>query len=205
MNITSTLRSGLGAITHFLNQPNVKESVKKIAGVATFIFGLIELYDIYQILRGKEISTEIDKNAPQWQQTATKITMVFAKISLILSAATSRPGVFVISNLAGQVLTQTQLERLFGPNTIFAINPWHPRHVASIAATILTIPAVAQMIYLGSCWTYRKVCQLRQDAPLVNDNQGWLTDAKVRMMTLFNTLTSRPVLHLGNQLMRRVV
>lgn len=207
MNIHATLQYGLGTAVHFLNQPIVKENIKKIAGIATFIFGLVEIYDLCQIMRGGEIATDIDPGEPQWIQTAAKVSIVFAKISIILSAAVSRPGVYVISTLAGRIATQAQLDRLFGPNTIYAQNPWHPRHVASIAAVILAIPVMVQTICLGFTWVNRRVRQLQEEDVEIDQkqNQGWLTDAKIRLIVLFNTLTSRPVLHIGNQFARNLI
>jgi len=84
-----------------LNQPIVKEGVKNIAGTVTFVFGLVEIYDIYQIARGREITTEPCSDYPKWIQAANKVIIVCAKISLILSAGVSRPGVFIISSLIG--------------------------------------------------------------------------------------------------------
>lgn len=86
-----------------LNQPIVKEGVKNIAGTVTFAFGLIEIHDVYQILRGREIITEPCSGYPKWVQVANKVVVVCAKISLILSAGVSRPGVFIISSLIGCV------------------------------------------------------------------------------------------------------
>lgn len=193
------INSALHTTTHFLNQPIIKERVKNVVSAMTFTGGLFAAYDIYQILKGREISTEIDLQAPQWKQTAQKIIMMSSKISLILSATTSRPGAAIISNIVGRVWTPAQLERAFGPNTIFAVNPWHPRHVVSIAAVIFAMPSLIQTAYLGTYWVYKKVRQV-PEAPLpVNDNTCWLTDAKIRLMVIFNILTSRPILHMGNQ------
>lgn len=181
-----------------LNQPMVKEGVKNIAGSVTFVFGLVEIYDIYQIARGREISTEVSPNSDRWVQTVNKVVIVCAKISLILSACVSRPGVYIISSLAGTVFSTVQLNRVFGPNTIFAINPWHPRHVISIAAVLLALPSLIQATYLGMNWAYRNIREYQNEP--ADDNEHWLTDAKIRLMALFNTITSRPTLHIGNQL-----
>jgi len=201
--ISSAARSSLSYTVRTLNQPLVKEGIKKVAGCATFAFGLLEIYDIYQILQGREISTESYPSYPKWVQVANKVVVVCAKISLILSAGVSRPGVFIISSVVGTVFSSHQLERVFGPNTIFAVNPWHPRHVISIAAVVLALPSVGQSTYKGICWTYNKI-QNQQ----TSDNSPsfiWLTDARVKLMNLFNTVTSRPVLHMGNQLGRFVL
>jgi hypothetical protein len=185
-----------------LNQPTVKEGVKNLAGSVTFVFGLIEIYDIYQIARGREISTEVCSTSLKWLQVANKVVIVCAKISLILSAGVSRPGVFIVSSLVGYVFSTAELDQVFGPNTIFAINPWHPRHIISIAAVILALPSVIQSTYKGINWMYKKV---RHYQNTTQETNNWLTDSKIRLMTLFNTVTSRPTLHLGNQLSRSVL
>lgn len=198
---TAAIRTG---VVRFLNQPAVKEGVKNIASTAAFAFGLIEAYDVYQILRGREISTEPDIESPKWMQIANKIILLCAKISLILSAATSRPGVFILSTIVGQFFSGKQLEYAFGPNTVFAVNPWHPRHVVSIAAVVLALPSVIQSIYRGMHWVYD---QFSQNLHLQNGagaKTSWLTDSKIRLMALFNTIGSRPAQHLGNQACRFV-
>lgn len=188
----------------FLNQPVVKEGIKNIAGAVTFAFGIIEIYDICQIARGRKISTEASAQSPRWKQIATKVTIVCAKVSLILSAGTSRPGIFIISTIMGKLFTTAQLERAFGPNARFAVNPWHPRHVVSIVAVILALPSVAQSAFKGASWACKKIRQC-QEGTKRKQSEQWLTDSKIRLMALFNTITSRPVLHLGNRLCRFAV
>lgn len=51
MSIISGVKNSVASISSFLNQPLIKEGVKNVAGVATFAFGLVEVYDLYQILR----------------------------------------------------------------------------------------------------------------------------------------------------------
>lgn len=196
----NTISSGLKSAAKFLNQPVIKEGVKNIAGSVTFAFGVVEIYDIYQIARGRAITTDTYPNAPKWVQIAHKVIIVCAKISLILSAGVSRPGVFIISNIVGCFFSTAQLNRAFGPNTIFAVNPWHPRHVVSIAAVVLALPAITLSIGQGIYWGYKKVRQLQAAAPAPNGANHWLTDAKIELMAIFNSITSRPVLHLGNQI-----
>jgi hypothetical protein len=104
------IKNGLGTTVRFLNQPVIKEVVKNIAGTAAFAFGIVEAYDIYQILQGREVSTEPNSDTPKWIQIAAKVALVCAKISLILSAATSRPGIFIISTIMGSVFSSSQLE-----------------------------------------------------------------------------------------------
>lgn len=201
MNLSTLgLRNLVTTTVNLLNQPIVKEGVKNVAGSLTFAFGLVEIYDVYQIARGREISTETQVSSSKWVNIAHKVIILCAKIALILSAGVSRPGVFIISSMTGLVFSTSQLDRFFGPNTIFAINPWHPRHVVSIAAVILASPAIAQSTYQGLRWIYSKVCLLKSES--INNVQvkNWLTDSKIKLMNLFNTITSRPVLHIGNQL-----
>ncbi len=202
-SISEGVKGLVNASARLLNQPVVKEGVKNLASSVTFIFGLVEIYDIYQIARGREILTEASSSSPKWLQVAHKVVIVCGKISLILSAGVSRPGVFIISSFVGYVFSTAQLDRVFGPNTIFAVNPWHPRHVISIAAVILALPSVLQSTYKGVNWIHKKICQYQSTPP--QQTNSWLTDSKVRLMALFNTITSRPTLHIGNKLGRFIL
>ncbi len=204
-SISKGVKNLFNTSVRLLNQPIIKEGVKNIAGTVTFVFGLVELYDIYQIARGREITTEPCSDYPKWIKVANKVIIVSAKISLILSAGVSRPGVFIISSLVGCIFSTAQLNRVFGPNTIFAVNPWHPRHVVSIVAVILALPSLAHSAYKGINWACKKTREHQNTSSNRIDVNTWLTDTKVRMMTLFNIATSRPVLHLGNQLGRFIL
>lgn len=193
--IASGAKSVINGSVRLLNQPVIKEGVKNVAGSVTFVFGLFEIYRVYQSLRSREAS-EIDLEVtPTYVQTANKVVSVTSSISLILSAGVSRPGVFLISSLAGKIFSTGQLERVFGPNTLFAVNPWHPRHVLSIAAVAMALPSLALLCFKGFDWGCKKIRQL----PPTENRQ---TDIKIQLMVLFNTITSRPILHLGNQLGR---
>lgn len=201
-SINTNTNNVLSTTVRTLNQPFIKEGIKNVVGSITFAFGVIELCDLYQLFRGREITTETYSNQPQWIQVANKVSIVCAKISLVLSAGVSRPGIFIISSTIGSMFSSRQLEKLFGPNTIFAINPYHPRHVASIVAVVLALPTLGQSIYLGTRWVYNKTQMNRSDT---SSTSSGLTDNKVRSMNVFNALTSRPVLHLGNQLNKCVL
>ena len=85
-----------------------------MAGCATFAFGIVEIHDIYQILQGQEITTELSSENPKWVEVANKITIVLAKVSLVLSAGVSYPGVFIISTLVGRMLTSLNSNRHLG-------------------------------------------------------------------------------------------
>lgn len=209
-SISSGAKNLFNVSVRLLNQPIVKEGVKNIAGTVTFVFGVVEIYDIYQIVRarvvrGREITTEACSDYPKWMQVTNKVIIICSKISLVLSAGVSRPGVVIISLLIGCVFSTSQLNRVFGPNTIFAVNPWHPRHVVSIAAVILALPLLAQSVYKGINWAYKKIRQYQNTSTNGSDVKIWLTDTKIRLMTLFNVATSRPTLHLGNQLGRFIL
>ena len=180
-----------------LNQPLVKEGFKNLAGSVTFAFGLWELYDAVQVFRSRQITVETTSE-DSWLRTVDKVA-VCARISLILSAAVSRPGVFVISSLAGRLFSPVQLDR-FGPNTIFAVNPWHPRHVVSIAAVCLALPSVVQSTYYGLEWLRGRIRPLGEEKK--RESTRWAIDSKIRWMAVFNTITGRPTLHVGNQLSR---
>ncbi len=188
-----------------LNQPLVKEGVKNITGTVTFVFGLVEIYHIYHLARDHEITTDVCSDYPKWIQVANNVMIVCTKISLILSAGVSYPGVFIISSLIGCFFSTSQLKQVCGPNTIFVVNPWHPRHIVSIAAVILALPSLAQSAYNGINWAYKKVRHYPDMSINGSNVRVWLTDTKIRLMTLFNTTTSRPVLHLGNQWSRTIL
>lgn len=156
----------ISGVVHLLNQPLVKEGIKYGAGAATFCVGL------------HEVCCPSKKN---YTTTTEKVLAVCSKTSLILSAGVSRPGIYLISTLTGSLFSTAALARVFGPNTIFAVNPWHPRHLASIAAVILALPPLVH-----AAWHRGKS----------QEPSAWL---------LFNTATSRPVLHIGNQLAQSLI
>lgn len=189
------------AIVGVLNQPIVKTGVKNFSGYAAFSFGLFELYDAVKIIRGRKISSE--KPSSFWARVAFKIEMLLAKTSLLCSMAVSKPGREIISAVAEKFFTTAQLEAYFGPNTIFAINPRHPRHIVSIAAVALAAPSILiSGLILGikaTNWVYNKVRDRNQTSGFKPEDGQWLTNGKVRLMAIFNTVTSRPVLHLANQ------
>ncbi len=215
--ISGALRGALNTSVQVLNQPVVKEGVKNFAGTVTCAFGLVELYDIYQIVRGKKISSEDFSQSSENVELLQKAIILSAKVSLVLSAGVSRPGVFIISSLAGAIFSAPQLERVFGPNTTFVANWGHPRHLVSLAAVILALPSVAKSTIEGINWAYRKIQEIQNSSkPVKSKKSGlidkpkieksklkkWSSDLYVRMMALFNTITSRPTLHLGNQFAR---
>jgi hypothetical protein len=203
MSISAEFKIGLEFAVNLLNNSAVKEGIKIVSGVVTFTFGLAEAYDLYLEFSDRQISTEKTTRKRTWIDIAKKISQVMAKWSLILSASVSSVGVFLISSLVGRIFLPSQLEQWFGPNTTYAINPLHPRHVVSNLAIILAIPSLLQSCYEGAKWVGRKIRLLSQEPP--RPFEGWLTESKRRMMILFNTITSRPVLHFGNQLCHKLI
>lgn len=230
---------------NILNTPVVKESIKNITGTFTFVFGPVAFYDLCKILQGREISTEAcPQTWPHWAKTASKTVLVCAKISLVLSAVVSRPGIFILSSIVGTMVSTGRLERIFGLNTTFTLNPWHPRHLVGMAALILALPSLAQTTYEGACWIHRKVTLYYNSKP-VGDGQptetdqaqaqepsaqtsfttklsiktedtdemdetdangtAWLTNMKVRAMTLFNLVTHECTLQKGFNICRMIV
>jgi hypothetical protein len=199
--ISNSVRSIVQPAVRLLNQPPVKQGVKDLVGVLTVIFGLAVTYDTFR--RFHQTATNEASNAPiNAMKVADKVMINCAKLSLILSAATSRLGVIALSRLVHTVASSAQLERLFGPNTIFAVNPWHPRHVFSIGAVLLAFPFLARSIYQRATSCCSPEARSQTAEPV---ETGTLTRWKINTNTLLimlfiTTVTSRPVLHLGNQL-----
>lgn len=185
---------------HLLNQPSIKEGIKSLAGGITFSFGLIEIYhSCRRIAHCNEDKAKVAcYERSHWIHTANKIIIACAHLSLILSAGVSRPGIWIISSLVGRVFSPAQIEAVWGPCTQFAVNPWHPRHIVSIAAAILALPYALQTAYQGARNAYLWFYQM-EDKPTANSGFS------LRLMTLFNTATSRPTLHLGNRFCRYLI
>ena len=176
-----------------LNQPAVKNGVKQGVGVCTFAFGIFELYDIARVgmrRRINEVTTIEGYDGTVWRLSAIRTSWkmddyvaLSGRFSRLFSAVVSPSGVYLITKGVHCVFNTAQLERVFGRNTIFAINPRHPRHIVSIVAVILALPPIAQSVYY--CFAERRVRQTP-------------TERLQTAMLFFNTLTSRPVLHLAN-------
>lgn len=175
--ILTGARSLINVPIRILNRPAVKEAVKNTASTLTFAFGLMEIYNTCQTLQSRTITNAVSQVHPQWMQTANRVDTLCAEISLLLSAGVSRPGVYIISSLVGSVFSTVQLNRVLGPNTIFAVNPWHPRHVVSIVAVAFGL------------------LSLVQDSSM---------STQTRLKVAFTTITSRPILHICNQLSRLI-
>ena len=147
----------------FLNQPLVKEGIKEVIGAITFLGCAVEIYHF----------------ATEYPSTTLKVVVVCTQLSVILACLTSRPGLRLCHWVAHKLARPETLVRLFGPSTNFVGNPWHPRHVASITASLLAIPAVAQSLY--NLWMQRQ--------ELIS---------RIQKLACFNFFTGRPFLHVVN-------
>ena len=160
--MTTAIRS----MVQFLNQ--YKQTIKDGSGALTLGFAHVALYDL----------------ACNWRER--NFTQLSGSVSLVLSGAISPWGVKAISAIAHRCFTPQKLESMFGRNTIFAINPWHPRHVASIAALAFMAPTI-----------------VRQVGVLTGRVKPEKTDQLARTLTwgvLLSFLFNRVVLHTVNQL-----
>lgn len=161
----------------FINRPGVKSGIKNLSGVITFSAGTIELYDLFRMMRRQEKESNL---------TLGRVALLAGRFSLVVSALLTYPGQWITSNTVGQLVSPN----LFGPNVIFATNPYHPRHLASFAAFGLTLSTAVLSPFC---------CNGDKSDGVI------LSDRMVVLLLLFNLVTSRPFLHLGNQVAHTVL
>jgi hypothetical protein len=137
----------------FLNSPPIKNGLKDAIGAIAFSGALYSLY---------EMSKTTDK------------TILLLQTSIILNGIASRPGLALCEWALHQVATPATLTKIFGQNTVFEINPCHPRHLFSISVNILAAAALIRLVYT------RKAPRL------------------IAALTVFNFLAGRSTLHLAN-------
>lgn len=176
-------------VVHFLNEH--KEVFKEVLSVPTFVFGIfgaIGLYrdvpELYSDLKGR-ITKKEEESAPSWSDTVGKIIKVSTDAAILLNSLTSRPGQAIIGWTATKIVGKAQLIRLFGPNLNFVTNPYHPKHVCSIAALLLAIPGVLNTFYdeIQQCFGWKIIS---------------LQGRGIQWINIYNTITGRPLLHLVN-------
>jgi hypothetical protein len=168
--------NGLRETVSYINQPAVKAGVKNFSGIVTFSLGAVEGCDlVYRAIKRDQESS----------LTAGKSIALAGRFSLVLSAALSYPGQWVASNTIGRIVDPA----LFGPNVIFAVNPYHPRHLVSFASCGLTLSASVYFLLF------------KKD----KEERAILNDQVVTLLLFFNLATSRPVLHLGNQFAHQIL
>lgn len=171
----------MSSIVGALNQPNVKQGVKYAFGAFTLGVGGFALLEA---VRGK-VYTKYTKTTGQWPSIADRVTLAFAQTSLVLSAAVTPVGVWAISKAVTKVFSSAQLAKVFGPNTTFEANWKHPRHVVSLVALGLALPMIVRRFFITP------------------DN--FPGERRLNDCILFTVITSRPVLHQGNQLAQRLI
>ncbi len=155
--------------------------IKNVAGVAALFGGLVALSDI-------------DRD---------RFVRQTARFSLILGAATSWPGVRIIGSLMHKLYTDAQLIQAFGRNTNYEGNPLHIRHWVSLVSVALAIPIIVDTIL-------RKTQKIRSklnlcEAPAERNRIYKISQTNLAIWVIALTLFSRPVLHWGSQIARRVV
>jgi hypothetical protein len=55
----------------------------------------------------------------------------------------------------------------------------------------------------GIHWTCKKIRYYQNTLTDNHNVRPWLKDTKIRLMTIFNTITSRPILHIGKALLHK--
>lgn len=174
MNYSINLgKNCLSQLSLVLNQPNVKQNIKNVIGYFTFAIG-----------PWVAVSTVSDLKD---RAKTLSLSDLSSRFSLMLHAAVSPTGIIVISKIANTIFSRTTLDRC-GEYTIFAINPWHPRHVVSIAAVLFAIPAFIHVMN-------KKIVQ----------KQNLQERDNVHALALLITLMSRPIQHIVNQQVLKAV
>jgi hypothetical protein len=110
---------------------------------------------------------------PSTWKTTDKTTL-FLQTSALLSGIGSRPGLALCEWTLHQIATPETLTHIFGQNTVFEINPWHPRHLFNVTVNVVAAAALIHVIY------QRK------------------TSKPVAGLTAFNFFSGRSTLHLAN-------
>ncbi len=141
---------------HFLNSPPVKNGIKNAIGVISFSGAIYTFYEM----------------AAKWKDTDK--TILFLQTSIILNGIASRPWLAIFEWTLHQMATPETLTKIFGQNTIFEINPWHPRHQFNVAVNIIAAVALIHVIFT-------------RKAPRI-----------IAALTVFNFLAGRSTLHLAN-------
>ncbi len=177
-------------VVSFFNTPVVKERMKKLFGSANFAIGIV---DVFFCSKENPIET-LDQGT--WEKTAHKIVIILAKVSILLSYLSSYPSLVIFSAVTKRFFSNIQLERAFGPNTTFQKNPLHPKHVVSIAGTLLGLPSILYSVYLGSTYLCQK---------LLGKAKKNTKPTKTELLVFFKTVFDRPTLHIVNRVCRFIL
>ena len=193
--MTSSLASvttSLKSTVDFLNNPSIKSGIKITIEIGVIACGLcVYARDGYS---GIDTPPPEDKS---WRATAKKIAIYSIHFSIISSYIILTPGKRIISFVVHRIFTETQLTRFFGPNTIFEVNPWHPRHVSSLIVFAAGIPAV--ILTINSIWSRSEFLASDSDKKREGLNfPSYLKESHIQKIACVITLLSRPALHIGN-------
>lgn len=193
--------AALRHVYQFANQPQNKEAIKNVVGSVTFVFGLYEAWDIsrecYDFYNGR--ISEVPIRAMNWKSKTLKVAGLFARISILLSGATSRPGVALTKWSFSFILNQDQLQSLVGGvATNFVTNHSQLRHQISVIACLMGIPSILKLSADSAYWLKNKIMNV-----IPNSQPDPYRIHHV--MSIWNTLTGRPTLHLVNSLVRNAV
>lgn len=215
MTIPSLSTIGFHQTVSFLTQSSVKKIVKAIFGCLSFAFGIYELKQTIGELTGKldnRLKKPVkDEASKSWQKTANKMIAVITQVSLICSIFTSRPGLSLLGIALGCVNQKCHRRTPSRHVPAFVRNPYHPRHVLTIATALLGIPTTVKIIYelgvsainqIKNLFNSRLVNSDQTDAPY----EAELLKKRVKVilwMGFINTLISRPVLHLTAFLLKK--
>lgn len=203
--IFETVKVPLKASVEFLSQPAVKETIKKASGIAAATFGIIEVYDLYMVFRGKRpISDEQNSLSPRWMQIGHKFAVLTLKLSIVFHGLASRPCIYVAGKTAGLVMSEARLVSIIGTNTIFAVNPWHPKHILSLGATVCSLPSKVQSVYRTFVWMQSKITHKNLQQPKIIPTGGWMSDRRARIISFINTIFGRPFLHGAHLFLERI-
>ena len=171
----------MSALVGYINQSSIKQGIKYAVGVPTTIFGAVAVLELV----GGDIFLHVHRSRT-WKGTADRIVHAMAYVSLVLSGAVSPIGTWAISKAAGFCFSSAQLDKVFGPNTTFAANWKHPRHVVSLAAVGLALPLLFKRLVVTP----------------VGDHGS---ETMLQCVTLYTVVTSRPMLHSCNQLFQNLL
>lgn len=158
----------VGSAVQFLNAH--KQTIKNVVAIPAAIAGPSALYEL--AMKGRRLN----------------FNAVLGDVGLVLNSAVSPMGVVVISKIVHLFFSSGKLESFFGKNTIFAVNPWHPRHVVSVASAILMAPAMVKEAQRFYQWAW--LGKVSHDHYRQSD---WMKRALI-----FNFLFHRVTLHLLN-------
>lgn len=144
-------------VVAFLNQYPIKTGIKNVAGSIAFAGGA---YAFYQIAKDK-----IDKKS--WD--------FYLNLSCIFTAIVSPQGLEMCRWLAHGIVRPQK----FPKSEIFALNPWEPRHIASLVANGFAAIGVVKLIYERSLKSF----------------------SLIQTLVIFNFFTGRPFLHIANSVL----